>query len=405
MKRFWPYLVIVAAVLLLGTLLVSSSKKRPREMDERITLKKADKIPYGTAAAKDLLTSVFPGKPVYYNKKEPELWDSINRWGTNQAVFIIADYLNAYDDELERIFDFAQGGNYVFIIAKNFSGAALKEFGFQIYYNPFEEFGNDPGDSLGVRLEPSYFKQSGLFLYPGKKYESYFTALDTSKSIVLGRNQQGWPNFIQMNAGTGRVFIHTAPLAFSNYFLLHKDNHQYFEQVLGLIPSTVDQILWNEYYLVKPKGGNQDEPGWLHVLMQYPPFKWGLLTGLFALCLFVLLNMRRKQRMIPEMPKPKNDSLDFIKTMGRLYYHQKDHRNLAVKMGSYFLDHVRSRYKLGTVTLDETFINTLHYKSGYPLNELKPLVSFIQFLKDGPAISERQLASFHKQLELFYQKT
>ena len=83
--------------------------------------------------------------------------------------------------------------------------------------------------------------------------------------------------------------------------------------------------------------------------------------------------------MIPAHPRPQNDSLDFVKTMGRLYYDRKDHQNLAKKMSVYFFEHVRSTYKLPTHTLDEAFVEALHYKSGYSLEKLNEIIAFVQY--------------------------
>src|SRR6266496_5711388 len=153
------------------------------------------------------------------------------------------------------------------------------------------------------------------------------------------------------------------PLAFSNYFLLHKENMHYYENALSVISSTVKKIVWDEYYLYK-KGNQTPRKGWLTVLLGFPALKAALLTAIFALLLFVLLEMRRKQRYIPFLPKPKNESLDFVKTIGRLYYDKGDHKNLCHKMAAYFLEYVRSRYKLATNNLNENFIKLLQYKSG-----------------------------------------
>jgi hypothetical protein len=102
--------------------------------------------------------------------------------------------------------------------------------------------------------------------------------------------------------------------------------------------------------------------------------------------------------------KPKNDSLEFVKTIGRLYHDKGDHKNLSRKMSAYFLEHVRSRYKLTTSELNEEFIKNLHGKTGIAEEEIKEIVSFIRNLDTLPGISEKQLASFHKQLESFYKK-
>ena len=91
--------------------------------------------------------------------------------------------------------------------------------------------------------------------------------------------------------------------------------------------------------------------------------------------------------------------------MGRLYYERKDHRNLALKMAGYFLEHVRTHYKLPTHNLDKEFEQILHYKSSYPQHEIEDITSFIGFLKNGETVTEAQLAKFHRQLESFYQNT
>lgn len=405
MKKVLTYLVVAVALLALGILIVASSKNRPRKLDERITLRQADKIPYGTSAAKTLLPSLFPDAAIYYNKAHPANWDSIDIDQDNQAVILMADRFSADEEELSRLLAFVKEGNYVFIVAKSFSYEAIAAFRFSYNENSLDQFLNLADDSLRIRLEKPVFATDQLFIYPGKRYESSFYSLDTLRTRVLGRNDEGKPNFIQLKAGRGSLFIHVAPLAFSNYFLLHKNNSAYYQKALSVIPEHVSKVLWNEYYLVKPRKKDQGDPNWLGVLMRYPAFKWGLLTGLATVILFAVLGLRRRQRMIPAYSPPKNDSLDFVKTIGRLYYDKKDHKNLAKKMASYFLDHVRTRYKLSTQILDDAFVQQLYFKSGYALEELRQLIGFVNYLDEMPAISENQLSDFHKQLELFYQNT
>jgi hypothetical protein len=143
----------------------------------------------------------------------------------------------------------------------------------------------------------------------------------------------------------------------------------------------------------------------LRVLLRYPSFRAALLTAFLALLVYVLMEMRRKQRMIPVIRKPRNESLDFVKTIGRLYYEKGDHRNLGRKMSSYFLEHVRNRYKLLTNTLDQEFIRSLHYKSGVPVQELEEIVTGIREMDTAATISADQLTRLHRKLEAFYKKS
>ena len=318
---------------------------------------------------------------------------------------MMAGYFNADEYELKQVMKFVEKGNYVFIIANTFSTDVQSAFAFNNSQDNISTLFGVSRDSLRVRLEPPAFDTDSFYLYPGKRFESWFDTIDSSYAVVLGSNGTK-PNFIRMDYGEGSVFIHTAPLAFSNYFILHKNNIRYFEQVMSVLPSDLQRVVWNDYYLSK-KINNKDkrEPNWLGVLLRYPEFKWGLLTVLFGVLLFVFLGSRRKQRMIPAHARPKNDSLDFVKTMGRLYYDRRDHQNLARKMGMYFLEHVRSAYKLPTHTLDEAFIEGLQFKSGHSRGDLNEIISFIQYLHNHGSVNENQLIIFHNQLESFYQNT
>ena len=402
MSKYVPYIVLGIAVLLLGALLLVSSRQKEKVMDERITLRAKDKIPYGTYVAYKLLPKLFPEASVIQDNNNPGHWDEITSDETNQAVIFVGKDFDAEQYELNRLYAFAKNGNYIFIIAHSLSYEATKFFNCSdnSYYYDF-----DSPDSLEVNLLNPPFNTRTSFIFPGKRYESYFSKIDTATTLVLGRGNKGNINFIQMKTGNGGIFIHLAPLAFSNYFLLHKNNIDYYKNVFAVIPQNVSSVVWNDYYLTKLRISKEDDPGWFRVLLKYPAFRWGLLTALGALFLFVLLEMRRKQRMIPEWAKPQNESLDFVKTIGRLYFDKGDHKNLAKKMGAYFLEHIRSQYKLTTHTIDDDFINAVHHKTAYPLEELKSIVRFIQFVDTAPAISESQLSYFHKQLELFYQNT
>ena len=214
------------------------------------------------------------------------------------------------------------------------------------------------------------------------------------------------PNFIQLKAGRGNFFIHLEPLAFSNYFLLHKNNIAFYEKAMSVVRPGIKKIAWDVYYLnKKEKQPPRKRDGWMTVLFRYPAFKAGLLTAMLGLILYVLVEMRRKQRPIPVIKKPKNDSLDFVKTIGRLYYDKADHRNLCRKMSAYFLEHVRNKYKLPTGTLDDEFIKSLHLKSGADETEIRGIISFIISLENAGMITPGQLTGFHKRLESFYKKT
>lgn len=414
MNKYIPYLfgaLLLAAVIIL---FVTDNNEKKRRLDEKITLRRQDKIPYGTYVAYRNLKYLFPKATVYTNKYEPGYWDSLSVYESNQAFISICQNFNPDEDEMKRLIRFVENGNDVFISARNISYFAGKmlvgsEDGDNIRSFYSNSNRGDLADTLTLSLlNPPYREGYGEYKYPGKRYIGFFGKINSSTTDIIGNDEDGAPYFIRLKAGKGNFYVHLAPLAFSNYFILHKDNIGYYEKAMSVISSDVTKILWDEYYLNKREDrfnmDNEKKKGWLSVFMRYHGLKAALLTAIFTLFLYVLLGMRRRQRYIPVMTKPKNDSLDFVKTIGRLYYDRGDHKNLCRKMAAYFLEHVRNRYKLPTGTLDENFISQLRFKSGADESEIRGIVSFIKYIDDAPAINNNDLTDFHKQLESFYKK-
>ncbi|MGE5519038.1 MAG: DUF4350 domain-containing protein [Candidatus Dadabacteria bacterium] len=405
MKRALPYIVTIIFIIILAALIVGSIKKPQKRLDERITLRAKDKIPYGFSAAKTLLPKLFLHTAVHYEASRPGSWNTIDEHDSGQAVILVANYLDANERELARMLEFVKRGNFLFIISRAYSFETSQVFRFRDDPVSYEFSNNDTSDSLLVELNKKYFLTDSSFSYPGKKFESVFSTMDTAHTTVLGTGDEGLPNFIQFHLGRGSIFMHSAPLCFSNYFILHKKNLAYYENAFSVLPQDVKSITWNEYFLQKKRNRGDQEPNWLGIMLKYPSFRWGFYTAIILLGLFLLLGMRRKQRLVPAYVKPKNESLDFVRTIGMLYYDQKDHRNLAEKMSIYFLDHVRRVYKLPTEDLDDPELaESLHFKSGYPLHELQNILAFIKNINSA-TITEAHLSTFYKQLELFYQNT
>jgi hypothetical protein len=394
---------MAAAVI---ALFVTGNNGSKRKMDGRITLRKKDKIPYGTYVAYNNLKYLFPSSAIYKSQQGPGYWDSISRYDSRQACIIVTDKFSADNDEMKQLINFVKNGNDVFISARYFSAAADGVFGcssssYDVSFYPEEE----EGDSMRISLSNPPFTGTNKYIYPGKTFSSYFDEIDSTTTNILGYDEKGRPDFIHLKAGSGNFYLHTEPLAFSNYFLLYKNNISYYEKVLSVISRDVNKVVWDEYYLNKiQRERPQKKQGWLSVLFRYPALKAALLTSILALLLYVLLEMRRKQRYIPVVSKPKNDSLNFVKTIGRLYYDKGDHKNLCRKMSAYFLEHIRNKYKLPTGTLDEVFISNLKYKSGAEETAIREIVTFINHLEATPAVSSNQLTGFHKKLDAFYKQ-
>jgi hypothetical protein len=117
---------ILVAILIGGFLamLLSSKDDNPRKrrrLDDRITLSKRDKIPYGMFVAYENLNHLFPSAKITAERSTPGFWDSLVPYENKQALLIISGRFYANETEMERLIEFAKGGNHVFISAREFS--------------------------------------------------------------------------------------------------------------------------------------------------------------------------------------------------------------------------------------------------------------------------------------------
>ncbi len=417
MNKYIYYIILLLVVGALAVMLFTGDNKKKKNLDQRITLRKEDKIPYGAYIAHENLKHIFPKASISDNKERPGYWDSLSNYESDQALIIISPKFYADEFEMKTIIRFLENGNTVFISARNISSEAE-----EILRNRssitntasdfLDEEGNKITDSLAVRLFDPPFNENRQFSYKGAKYNAFFYELDTTIADVLGSDEMKKANFIHLKSGKGDLYFHLAPLTFSNYFLLQGNNMAYYENALSVISPAVKKVVWDEYYVAKESlyrspdsdDSSSDNGNFLSELFKYKELKWALLTAILGLVLYVLLEMRRKQRYIPVIARHRNESLDFVKTIGRLYYDKGDHRNLCRKMAAYFLEHVRSKYKLTTGNLDDEFVRKLQFKTGCEESEIKEIVSFITYLDHAGNVSNSQLIQFHKQLESFYKK-
>lgn len=351
------------------------------------------------------LAHIFPGASISVNKNKPTLWDSLSTSPGPQALIIISPQFMPDDVELHRLLEFAKAGNTVFISSRKLSYDAQNFFNCDDYSSDYTILGRDvESDSLAVGLVAPPFPDSQVYTYPGRQYDGYFGKFDKEISYELGRKNATETDFIRLKAGRGNIFLHLAPLTFSNYFLLHGHNIDYYNRMLSMIPADTRRVVWDEYFLYKRSTSNNraDSKSPLSALLSQRSFRAALSLLILLLVLFIFQEMRRKQRVVPVMPAPRNDSLEFVKTIGRLYHEKRDHKNLSRKMASYFLEYVRNRYKLSTNKLDEEFVLSLHRKTAHPEMGISKIVSFINNIEVTNEITDAQLSDFHKELEAFY---
>jgi hypothetical protein len=142
----------------------------------------------------------------------------------------------------------------------------------------------------------------------------------------------------------------------------------------------------------------------LRYILSQPALKWAWYLAVIGTGLFMIFNGKRKQRIIPDLPKKANTTTEFVKTMSNLYHETEEYNNIIHKEIKYFLEYVRSTYHLSTEKLDEKFIKNLTLKSGNNIEEVRSLIVMISKMKDRHFTTKVPLINLHKKIETFYKK-
>lgn len=403
-KTYW-ILLIFFSIAFLGSCVTNPGKK----INKRVTLWRKDKIPYGTYYAYENLSYMFPQASIEIQKLAPDFLtfqanfseedeDSVDDDEDN-IYLIISPRIQPNTRELGAILNYAQRGQHVFISALALGENLLDTLNLETAY--FSGYFNYR-DSLTVNVNNPVSNNSLSYNYPGMSLDNYFVRMDSSMTTILGKNGDGKVNFVKFSYdGGGALYLHLAPIAFTNFFLLHKQNKGYYDNVLSYLPSDAQLVQWDDYF----RHSRRKDFSALQVILGSKELRWAFWLLLFLFALIYLFESKRRQRIIPLLEPLRNASLDFVKTIGRLYFQRKDNKDLASKMSAHFLDSIRTRFNIPTSELNEEFEHRLAYKSGYDLQAIRDITYTIKTLPHQPSVSDEFLIEFNLKLEKFNKHT
>ena len=414
-----PYLFLVLAAMLFFAGCSNdegggASRKMP---DLRESYSHKDKKPFGTFLAYRQLEEMFYRNNVRDEKRNFE--DSWKFIGDTNCVYInISQSLYTTDEDVDAIMSFVKEGNDAFFAVQQFDENLLQKLDCKTTWTSPDtyNFALKPYRTTGVRMKEEGVGDGPLYQYFYVPFGYHFASYNSANTRVLGVNQYGQPDFLVVFKGKGRIFVHCDPRAFTNYFLLQKNNYEYLQKAFGYLRAYPDHVYWNNYYVTirsreqaesrrNNRSGDDESFSSVSEIMKHPPLKAAFWLTLLLLALYILFTMKRRQRIV-EMVKPnENTTVTFTETIGRLYLQKKDNKNIADKMITYLNEHIRNKYFLNTNVVNKEFMSTLSRKSGVPYENVETLYRAIQHAHQNPELNDYQLLSLNEQIQGFYKKS
>jgi hypothetical protein len=406
MKKDRKYIIILILTLSAFTFI---EWLKPKPIDWSHSYSSKDKIPYGNYVLYSNLASIFPGKiirPVVTTIYETtdSIFPTISREDTINYESSIYNYLFVTNEfspgetDLNSLIDFIHSGNNVFIASESFSKGFEDSVHFKLdEHFPYGFTNEDTAhakDSILLSFVNPVIKGNYYFKKP--MGSSFFSSFDTLNTTVLGINENKEATFIKIHMGAGNLFLSSTPLVFTNYSMLDGNRYEYVSKALSYLP--LEDVFWDEHF--KMNRINASSP--LKVILNYEPLRWAYFIAIGSMILFMIFEAKRRQRTIPVIEPLTNTTLEFVDTVGRLYYQNGNHKNIATKKITYFMDFIRNRYYLKTNKMDADFMDKLSEKSGKPLEEVKQTMEQIRKTNEKNNLSEEELIRLNAILEKFY---
>lgn len=415
------YLTIFLSIFVLVVWLSANVKEDPW----RLSFGREDNRAYGSEVLYNLLPYLVDNKEITAIDIPPyEVVSDTSIVGTNY-MFITDTFV---PDRVEAIAlkKHVARGNTVFVAASRFGGSFLSRLRIKNRVSPLgDEADFDDGfginDTTKINFVNQQIANATGFYYSTDPFHSYLEIItdsttsddenadglenssradslfaDSLQHVALGNYQEGGHNFMRVGYGDGFFLLSSVPLAFTNFNMLAEGNVTYSYAALSYLPA--QPTFWDLYY--KPNKLIAQTP--LRYVMSSPAFRAGYYIALCSILLFMAIHVRRRQRVIPVLPSKENKTVEFAHTVGRLYFNEGDHSNLALKLVDQFRHYVNHKLHLSTSDLASLKAERIGARTGVDPGQVSKLLVLLVEVEKGKKIDARYLTNLSTQLDLFY---
>lgn len=393
MRSKIPYIILITVFI--GYVLLEVFGPQPENWTP--SYEKRTDSPFGSYVLFNSLPDVFPESDITVATESPaRVLKEFEKELSN--YIIVQEVLETNQFEAEALISYARRGNSVFIAAAEFTGSLADSLNLE--QQEFLWFSDDEGE---VALE-DYLQYDSEYDPERKKFPLINNVIYNRLPFgaggdVLSENKKGAAVFTRLEIGDGYIYIHSIPLMFTNYFMVDPVNHEYISRALSFLPDR--PVVWDEFF--KPNKVRNQTP--IKYLLETASLRWAWLVMLGGVFLFLIFEGKRRQRIVPVVEPPVNTSLEFTKTVARLYFSHGDHKDIGEKKIRYLLEYIRNRWMLPTTVYSKEFLIRISSKSGVPVEEVQELFAVANDVHNHEKISEPMLHDLSSRIDAFYSKS
>ncbi|PEN14882.1 hypothetical protein CRI94_00885 [Longibacter salinarum] len=381
----------------------------PKPVDWTENFEADDVRPYGSRILFETLDAVVPDSEIEQVDVSPYL--KLRQDTTLQEtayVFITRDF-SPDEAETDQLIDYARRGNTVWIAAHTYAGAFADTLNLNTSASVWLQ-------TKGLRADTAAYDQLTFEELPDSVQprrvrlhttEGYFTSVDSARTTVLAsKANDDSPEtsqeavMIRTRVGEGALILSTTPRVFTNVGLVDSVSAPAAYTALSYIPKEVSTVFWDTRH--KPLVSDAKTP--LRFVMSDPSLRTAVYIGLFGIVILLTVSVRRKQRPIPTIEPLENETLEFVRTVGDLYYREGQNADLARRKISYFRSYLRNH--LGISPDENTSLaESISRRSGVPRDDATSLLQKIRDAQRADTLEDGALKSLVNAINRFYRES
>lgn len=322
----------------------------------------------------------------------------------------------AYIDsaEAERIKAFAERGNRVFISAANqhlltdeaAAACGATEPGKWLQrrkakrVRPYITFGVDSASA-----DFHYQVADKVLRYPWAYFDLEWCESDeVRKAGGFEAVDRDFINYITVNAGEGLIMLHTVPHIFSNYHIIRPEVPDHIEAVLGLLNE--GDIYYADLQFETARQPNRplltESP--LRFILGNESLRWAWYITLILALIFVLNAVRRRERKVPVIIRPQNDSLRFLDVTAQMYRKEGKHKHILALQTNLLTERLRTRYGISKRFPDKGYAAEVSYKLDMPREETERFFMRLYRASHDSTLDDKTFIEIDRKITEFYAK-
>ena len=303
----------------------------------------------------------------------------------NGAYLLYNSRLDLGETNLNSLLEWVKKGNNLYLFSKNIDKVLQDTLHIKI--KSFIDINSD--SILPINFVNKALKISDTLVYERPLFAYSVIEIDSTSlanpPLILGVIKDSLTNFARFKYGKGKIYLHTTPLVLTNYFILNHNNYTYAEGLYSYL-NKEENLYWDTHY--QNGAGNQ---GIFKVLLNTPAFLWAYRLLIIGIVLFLFFEGKRKQRAIPIMNPPVNESLNFVQTIAAMFINKKEHKEMAEKRIRLFMDWLKNTLYLDTTMPQDELINEIEKRIKLDRKEIEKAFIKIKELQNKEKITAKEV--------------